>query len=89
MKNLTLILLTLVLAGLTFSTAALAFPDQFSGDTSIYEGVAADVGRPNIMFIIDNSRATMRTVADDVTFVSTNEYDAGVSSQGNDCTGVE
>ena len=41
------------------------------------------------MFIIDNSRATMRTVADDVSFEATNVYDAGVSSQGNDCTGVD
>ena len=63
-------------------------PDQYSGDTSIYEGVAQDVGRPNILFIIDNSQSTTNTVADDVTFVATTVYDPGISTQGDDCTGV-
>lgn len=89
MKHLNPILLTLLAAGLFLAPTVLAYPDQYMGDTSIYEGIAADVGRPNILFVVDNSLATMQTVADDVTFISTNEYHAGLSSQGNDCTGVD
>jgi type IV pilus assembly protein PilY1 len=89
MKHLSSILLTLLAAGLFFAPSALAYPDQYMGDTSIYEGVAADVGRPNILFIIDNSQSTTRTIADDVTFVATTEYDPGISTQGNDCTGID
>ncbi len=88
MKYFRLVLFTLLVTSLFFAPSAQAFPDQYSGDTSIYEGVAQDVGRPNIMFIIDNSQATLTSVsvADDVTFRQPRLV-RGSAHRAIDCTG--
>ena len=37
--------------------------DEYLGDASIYAGVPTTLTRPNVLFIIDNSRATLHTAA--------------------------
>ncbi len=57
------------LALLTASALALSLQpvyagtDEYLGDTSIYAGIATTDSRPNVLFIIDNSRATLHTAS--------------------------
>ena len=81
-------LMWLIATCLLLATPAWSGPDRYSGDASIYEGVAQDVGRPNIMFIIDNSMATLKSVST-VEYNSSTVYDVGVSRLGNSCVGVD
>ena len=41
----------------------IAGSDEYLGDASIYAGVPTTLTRPNVLFIIDNSRATLHTAA--------------------------
>lgn len=74
MKNFCMALTTLIfIFGL--QTAALAAPDTFIGDAAIYS--ALDTGstrpRPNVLFVIDNSQATLN-VASGVKYDPTFSY---------------
>jgi type IV pilus assembly protein PilY1 len=53
----------LILAGLLLALPGtlLAGTDEFAGDTSIYSGVPTTHSRPNVLIIVDNSRATLNT----------------------------
>ncbi|TNG02930.1 MAG: hypothetical protein EP297_00725, partial [Gammaproteobacteria bacterium] len=42
-----------------FPFAAFAAPDDFVGDAAIYLGAPAERVRPKVLFLIDNSRATL------------------------------
>lgn len=72
--------LALVLAGMSLAKDAGAFPDQYMGDSSIYADLPSSVGRPNVLFIIDNSNATLN-VASNV------EYDPTVTYPISDALG--
>jgi len=41
----------------------IAGSDEYLGDANIYAGVPTTLTRPNVLFIIDNSRATLHTAA--------------------------
>ncbi|HKL26059.1 MAG TPA: hypothetical protein VJ910_07550, partial [Desulfuromonadales bacterium] len=52
--------LSLLTCGLLFcATQAFAGSDEYLGDASIYAGVPTSSAKPNVLIIIDNSRATL------------------------------
>ena len=63
MKQLFASLLLVVSATALLSPPAYAGTDEYLGDASIYAGVPTTLTRPNVLFIIDNSRATLHTAA--------------------------
>jgi type IV pilus assembly protein PilY1 len=48
-----------LVAGL--ASATLAGTDEYQGDTTIYSGLPTTMTRPNVLIIVDNSRATLNT----------------------------
>ncbi|MDH3997451.1 MAG: PilC/PilY family type IV pilus protein [Desulfuromonadales bacterium] len=84
------IFLTVFLTLFVFTAAdTFAGPDEYLGDSSIYAGVPSSESdlRPNVLFVIDNSRATLN-VAPGTPFTSSeNYYDDCVASTGSvdDC----
>ncbi|PLX90167.1 MAG: hypothetical protein C0614_01130, partial [Desulfuromonas sp.] len=82
-----LLTLTLALFSLISTSNAFAYPDQYMGDAAIYEGLPQDIGRPNIMFIIDNSLATLQTVST-AEYNSAVVYPVGLSKTGADCATI-
>lgn len=72
--------LVLFAVSLGLASVAQALPDQYLGDASIYSGVPGSVGRPNVLFIIDNSKATLN-VASNV------QYSAAITYPINDALG--
>lgn len=75
--------------------AALAGTDEFLGDSNIYSGVPTTSAKPNVLFIIDNSRSTENmasgrpfrpwVIDTDGTVIGANVYDRGfeMDPQGN------
>lgn len=59
------ITLALILLGALWlsATSAFAGTDEYMGDANIYAGVPTTISRPNVLIIIDNSRATEHTAA--------------------------
>ena len=57
--------ISLLILGLCLLWAAplYAGSDEYLGDASIYTGVPTELTRPNVLLIIDNSRATLHTAA--------------------------
>ncbi|MBW2476345.1 MAG: hypothetical protein JRE63_03355 [Deltaproteobacteria bacterium] len=53
-----LLILGMAILSLGVVRPAVAKPDQYMGDSSIYVGVPQSVGTPNVLFVIDNSSAT-------------------------------
>lgn len=55
----------LLMVGLLSLTpqSTIAGSDEYLGDANIYAGVPTTLTRPNVLFIIDNSRATLHTAA--------------------------
>lgn len=67
MKHLRNVRISLLLVGLFLAicqTPALALPpDDYLGDASIYTGVPTERPRPNVLLVIDTSRATLSAAA--------------------------
>lgn len=62
MKAANTLILTLVFS-LLLIPQVFAGTDEYMGDTNIYAGVPTTLTRPNVLIIIDNSRATLHTAA--------------------------
>lgn len=48
---------------LLWTAPLFAGSDEYLGDASIYAGIPTTMSRPNVLFIIDNSRATLHTAS--------------------------
>lgn len=80
----------LLFAALALPGAVLAGTDEYQGDTTIYAGLPTTVSTPNVLIIIDNSRATLN-IAPGAEYLPGSTYPlkagctAGVSDPRNGC----
>jgi len=65
-----------------FAGDCFAAPDDYIGDSNIYVGSTDQRARPNVLFILDTSLATLNRL-DRVLFVSVFVYRAGDESSRN------
>ena len=74
----------------SLASATLAGTDEYQGDTTIYSGLPATMTKPNVLIIVDNSRATLNTAPGfpydpDTTYSGSADCASGVSNPRLGC----